>query len=67
MEANNELHCNSCQVRLKPDTSEFHDALHWEDVAGYGSVFGDGTRVSLTLCGPCLDRVVGHLLKREEL
>ena len=59
------LQCNNCRLRLEPDTPEFHDALHWEDTGGYGSIFGDGTKVSLTLCGPCLDKIAGHLMIKE--
>lgn len=64
-EAIEDLRCNNCNIQLKPDTTDFYDALHWEDIGGYGSFFGDGTKVSLTLCGPCLDAIAGHLLRKE--
>lgn len=59
------LKCNSCGKKLDPDTPEFYDAMHWEDTGGYGSFFGDGTKVSLTLCASCLDSIAGHLLIRK--
>lgn len=65
MEPVDDLQCDRCKMKLEPDTPEFYDALHWEDIGGYGSIFGDGTKVSLTLCGPCLDAIAGHLLRKK--
>lgn len=66
MEPVDGLQCNRCKLKLEPDTPEFYDALHWEDIGGYGSFFGDGTKVSLTLCAPCLHLLAGDCIVKTD-
>jgi hypothetical protein len=57
-----ELTCCKCKIKITLDDDSYDDALHWENHCGYGSIFGDGAKISLTLCGPCLKLVANDLL-----
>lgn len=49
--------CNRCKTTHKEDQEpnfyEFQEMMHYEFVGGYGSIFGDGCKVKLTLCQNC--------------
>lgn len=42
-----------CDAVFEDDIIEQQEALFWENTGGYGSVWGDGTHVSVTLCQQC--------------
>lgn len=44
------------------ELQEFH---HIDFVAGYGSVFGDGTHVTCDICQHCLNRLLKGFAKLE--
>ena len=40
--------------------------LHWGMTGGYGSVWGDGTHVSIALCQCCAKVLIGEFAKYRE-
>ena len=55
--------CDRCGRDCLSDVSEAQECWHIDDVGGYGSVFGDGTRFQLDLCQHCLDEVLGEFIR----
>ena len=47
--------CSRCKRRFDvgPGDLEIQEMLHWRNKCGYGSVWGDGTDVMVTLCQHC--------------
>ena len=45
--------CHVCGKTYNDDT-ELQESLHFHNVAGYNSVFGDGNEVFLDICQHCL-------------
>lgn len=46
--------CDRCERHF--DDSDFvamNELLEWTNIGGYGSIWGDGTRVEVTLCQDC--------------
>ena len=59
--------CDGCgKVIDHEDWGESQEMLHWSMRGGYGSVFGDGTLVTLDLCQGCVKTRLGDILKRSE-
>lgn len=63
--------CDCCGTStLFPDGTtnwnETQEMLHWRTVGGYGSIFGDGTEISLDLCQTCLKTRLGDCLQVVE-
>lgn len=55
--------CNCCKKQYgKEDFIEFDEAMHWEHVGGYGSIFGDGIRVEVTLCQHCVKQILSDFI-----
>ncbi len=51
--------CDLCGKELSCDGNyEYQEALHIDFVGGYGSVFGDGTKVECDLCQNCLQDLI---------
>ena len=49
------LTCNKCKKTVShEDEMEFQEAFVYTFTGGYGSVFGDGNRVTICLCQQCL-------------
>lgn len=48
--------CNRCGVSFDNENTpmELQEMLHWEHTCGYGSLFGDGTKLEVTLCETCI-------------
>jgi len=44
--------CDRCHEQ-HDDIMEIQEALSWVNVGGYGSAWGDGARVEITLCQKC--------------
>jgi len=52
--------CNRCKVKYDAnDFVEMQEMLNWQYVSGYGSVWGDGTKVEVTLCQHCTLELFG--------
>lgn len=51
--------CDDCQKEIA-DTQE---SLHWQMCGGYGSVFGDGTEMTLDLCQDCVKARLGDVIQ----
>jgi len=46
--------CDRCGKIVEPeDILEWQEFMCWRNVAGYASVWGDGTKVSVDLCQQC--------------
>jgi hypothetical protein len=51
--------CDRCGKDVTCDDNyEHQEALHINFVGGYGSVFGDGTKVECDLCQNCLQDLI---------
>ncbi|EBC3771026.1 hypothetical protein DLA12_02760 [Salmonella enterica] len=58
--------CDRCRRRAEKDDLEFQEFLAIDHRAGYGSVFGDGSRLRLDLCQHCVKEVLGQWLTQRE-
>lgn len=57
--------CDSCGESFGcggEDCLERQEMLHWSNDCGYGSVFGDGTKISIDLCQSCVKARLGDCL-----
>lgn len=46
--------CSCCKRKFgEDDIVEMQEALHWRSTGGYGSVWGDGNTVEISLCQTC--------------
>jgi len=59
--------CNRCKKEFRrtgapghQEEIEIQEMFHWETIGGWGSVWGDGVAVSLTLCQKCAFEVLGE-------
>lgn len=52
--------CDRCKGEFEDEIQEFH---HIRFTGGYGSVFGDGSRVECDLCQRCLKELVGEFCR----
>lgn len=51
-----EVQCNKCKRKHTTkgmDVCEYQEFLRIDTVGGYGSVWGDGTKIQLDLCQSC--------------
>ena len=56
--------CDKCHKIFYPyDIFEIGEFLHFRNVGGYGSVFGDGTKIELDLCQHCVKEILGLYLR----
>ena len=56
--------CDSCKKHID-DEMEIQEMMLLRAVGGYGSVFGDGSKLSLDLCQHCIKKHLGHLITVE--
>lgn len=56
--------CDVCHQKYE-DVYELEEFHHIDFVAGYGSVFGDGTHVTCDICQYCLNRLLKGYAKLE--
>lgn len=61
-----ELVCDRCGVVAPRNETEFFEFTSIGYVAGYGSIFGDGSRVEIDLCQSCLRDALGAWLRVKE-
>ena len=46
--------CDRCKAtHLEEDVFEMQESMHWKKTGGYGSKWGDGSTVEVTLCEQC--------------
>lgn len=56
--------CDKCGKDVDADDFvEEQEALFITDTGGYGSVWGDGTRWSISLCQDCWHRIISPFVK----
>lgn len=57
--------CDRCQRRMTPADADFgwQERLSIAFEGGYGSIFGDGSKVSLDLCQQCVRDTLGAWLR----
>jgi hypothetical protein len=58
-----EIVCDRCAQQASHDELDFEEYTSIDYVAGYGAVFGDGSRVQLDLCQSCVQQVLGAWLR----
>ncbi|EJV4077348.1 hypothetical protein N6D15_002999 [Salmonella enterica] len=58
--------CDRCKFRAEKGDLEFQEFLTIDHKAGYGSVFGDRSRLRLDLCQHCVKAVLGQWLTQRE-
>jgi hypothetical protein len=59
--------CNACRVRVDAnDPFEVQEMLVWQNMCGYGSVFGDGAHIQLILCQDCVKDLLGKYIDTIE-
>ena len=54
--------CDSCQMEIVTP-SELQESLTWSNRGGSGSVFGDGTDMTLDLCQRCIKEHLGKFIQ----
>jgi len=59
--------CDKCHKKFDDknadDIYEIQEFLHFRNVGGYGSVFGDEAKIELDLCQHCVKEVLGQYLR----
>lgn len=58
-----ELVCDRCDIVALRNEPEFLEFTSIGYVAGYGSIFGDGSHVEIDLCQSCLRDALGAWLR----
>jgi hypothetical protein len=54
--------CDKCGKDIS-DFLSSQEALSWTNPCGFGSVFGDGTYISIDLCQECIKEVLGKYIQ----
>lgn len=67
IEVVHELCCDRCGSEARRDEAAFQEFVSIDQVAGYGSVFGDGSRVQIDLCPACLKALAGKWIRVAQL
>lgn len=56
--------CDCCKKVLPADDwIEMQEMLRWRMRGGYGSVFGDGSTITLDLCQECTKKLLGDYIQ----
>ena len=58
-----QIRCDRCGKQAQRGEPGFAEMRSIGFDAGYGSIFGDGNRVDLDLCDPCLRETLGTWLR----
>ena len=61
-----QIACDRCGRQTERNETEFHEMTSIGFQAGYGSIFGDGSRVEVDLCQHCLQDTLGGWLRVGE-
>ena len=54
--------CDACKKELETPF-DWQESLNWSNRGGYGSVFGDGTDMTLDLCQDCIKEHLGKFIQ----
>jgi len=59
--------CDICkkEINVLKDRMEAQEIHHIEFVGGFGSVFGDGVKITCDICQHCLKEKLGKYLVRD--
>lgn len=63
IEVVSELCCDRCGLRAARTDPAFQEFTSIDHLGGYGSIFGDGTRLQIDLCQGCLRELAGPWLR----
>lgn len=59
--------CDRCKKTVTPDNIiEWQEFMSWRNTGGFGSVWGDGTQVSVDLCQQCTYDLFSEFVTRHE-
>jgi len=58
--------CHKCGREITDELWN-QNSLIWEHECGYGSIFGDGNKITLCLCEDCIKELLGEYLIIEDL
>jgi hypothetical protein len=58
-----QIKCDRCGRIAERDDLDFHAMTSISFSAGYASIFGDGNRIEIDLCEPCLKDALGEWLR----
>jgi hypothetical protein len=62
----NEIHCDRCEAVITKDCPlEWQEVMSYNDVGGFGSVFGDGVEWSIDLCQHCTMFLLGPYIRKD--
>lgn len=61
-----QINCDRCGKVAERSDLDFHAMTSVSFSAGYGSIFGDGNRVEIDLCEPCLKDTLGEWLRVKQ-
>ena len=61
--------CDKCgkTYSAEDDRDEVQEFHYIDFVGGYGSVFGDGTKVECEICQYCLKKMIEKFMRTEEV
>ena len=59
----NRISCDRCGKATERGDMDFHAMKSIGFIAGYDSVFGNGNRIEVDLCEPCLKDSLGDWLR----
>lgn len=57
------IKCDDCKEVYDMDHPEASEFIHHHATAGYGSVFGDGSKLSLDICQHCAKKRLGDIIR----
>lgn len=59
--------CDKCGKRYSnEDIIENQELFYWEHIGGYGSLWGDGNTVVVTLCQKCATEIFKNIIKEQK-
>lgn len=60
------IKCDKCNIEYNDpfEVQEFH---HIDFVGGYGSIFGDMTRITADICQHCLRKMIDGIFQTEDV
>lgn len=61
--------CDKCLKECDPekDTMEVQEFLHIKYTGGYGSVFGDESKIECDICQNCVRKLIGDIIRIDGL
>jgi hypothetical protein len=61
--------CDKCLKEYDPekDAMEVQEFLHINTTGGYGSIFGDESRIKCDICQNCVKKLIGDIIRVDGL